>query len=310
MDIFENFVHDDHRHFMDHLDGEMLGLEAGHMHLDHLNMYSPLWDPDTGMEQRLPRATNGKTFVGDFETTETGGTASMDDHGNTLHGVTAKYVGFSRLLFARRLILTVYSDAAGFGLGQSPLRTERSLGDLQLATELMDRALCMNIPADFYSAMGGITSQAPFMPSVHSNYPPSLGHCSSPPETSYGYNEDEDGSEDAGSFCYRPLDFPPAPTPSLPLHLTNQWLGASIIDKQTPEADGLTPLEMPDGSMRLTANWLPVDPEGGFTISDDGPRTSSYGRMLSDTNTAGAELLPQAGGAFFTMDSDLPAFGG
>ncbi|RDW70687.1 uncharacterized protein DSM5745_08198 [Aspergillus mulundensis] len=28
----------------------------------------------------------------------------------------------------------------------------------------------------------------------------------------------------------------------------------------------LTPLEMPDGSTRFTANWLPVDPQGGFTI--------------------------------------------
>ncbi|KAL4907371.1 hypothetical protein BDW74DRAFT_123700 [Aspergillus multicolor] len=28
----------------------------------------------------------------------------------------------------------------------------------------------------------------------------------------------------------------------------------------------LTPLEMPDGTTRFTANWLPVDPQGGFTI--------------------------------------------
>lgn len=32
------------------------------------------------------------------------------------------------------------------------------------------------------------------------------------------------------------------------------------------EAEELTPLEMPDGSTRFTANWLPVDPTGGFTI--------------------------------------------
>ncbi|PYH96437.1 hypothetical protein BO71DRAFT_176245 [Aspergillus ellipticus CBS 707.79] len=32
------------------------------------------------------------------------------------------------------------------------------------------------------------------------------------------------------------------------------------------EESGLTPLEMPDGSTRFTTNWLPVDPEGGFTI--------------------------------------------
>ncbi|KAL5359244.1 hypothetical protein BJX96DRAFT_148049 [Aspergillus floccosus] len=34
----------------------------------------------------------------------------------------------------------------------------------------------------------------------------------------------------------------------------------------TAENNGLTPLEMPDGSTRFTSNWLPVDPEGGFTI--------------------------------------------
>ncbi|KAJ6179758.1 hypothetical protein N7519_010219 [Penicillium mononematosum] len=28
----------------------------------------------------------------------------------------------------------------------------------------------------------------------------------------------------------------------------------------------LTPLEMPDGSTRLTSNWLPVDPDAGFAI--------------------------------------------
>lgn len=36
-----------------------------------------------------------------------------------------------------------------------------------------------------------------------------------------------------------------------------------------------TMLEMPDGSSRKTSNWLPVDPEAGFTIGSssypDGP---------------------------------------
>jgi hypothetical protein len=39
------------------------------------------------------------------------------------------------------------------------------------------------------------------------------------------------------------------------------------------EEDALTPLEMPDGSTRFTANWLPVDPTGGFTI--DSPSVSA-----------------------------------
>ncbi|KAJ5754103.1 uncharacterized protein N7511_008256 [Penicillium nucicola] len=36
------------------------------------------------------------------------------------------------------------------------------------------------------------------------------------------------------------------------------------------EEDALTPLEMPDGSTRFTSNWLPVDPDAGFTIGSPG----------------------------------------
>lgn len=37
---------------------------------------------------------------------------------------------------------------------------------------------------------------------------------------------------------------------------------------QTPtgDDDSLTPLEMPDGSLRMSSNWLPVDTTAGFTI--------------------------------------------
>lgn len=38
----------------------------------------------------------------------------------------------------------------------------------------------------------------------------------------------------------------------------------------TEEEDSLTPLEMPDGSTRWTANWLPVDPGAGFMIDSNG----------------------------------------
>ncbi|KAE8356678.1 hypothetical protein BDV28DRAFT_145003 [Aspergillus coremiiformis] len=38
---------------------------------------------------------------------------------------------------------------------------------------------------------------------------------------------------------------------------------------ENQEMLALTPLEMPDGSTRLTSNWLPVDPEGGFTIGTE-----------------------------------------
>ncbi|OGE47981.1 hypothetical protein PENARI_c034G06029 [Penicillium arizonense] len=36
------------------------------------------------------------------------------------------------------------------------------------------------------------------------------------------------------------------------------------------EEEALTPLEMPDGSTRFTSNWLPVDPDAGFTIGSAG----------------------------------------
>ncbi|KAJ6101545.1 hypothetical protein N7499_001175 [Penicillium canescens] len=36
------------------------------------------------------------------------------------------------------------------------------------------------------------------------------------------------------------------------------------------EEEALTPLEMPDGSTRFTSNWLPVDPDAGFTIGLSG----------------------------------------
>ncbi|OQD83812.1 hypothetical protein PENANT_c015G04410 [Penicillium antarcticum] len=36
------------------------------------------------------------------------------------------------------------------------------------------------------------------------------------------------------------------------------------------EEEALTPLEMPDGSTRFTSNWLPVDPDAGFTIGSPG----------------------------------------
>jgi hypothetical protein len=36
--------------------------------------------------------------------------------------------------------------------------------------------------------------------------------------------------------------------------------------EQEEQDEHLTPLEMPDGSTRLTGNWLPVDPVAGFTF--------------------------------------------
>lgn len=199
------------------------------------------------------------------------------------------------------MILTICSDAAGFGLEQGSLSADHSLGQAHSATQPMDRALHINTPADSCSSIGDINSQMSFILSARADSPPSLDCSSSPAESSYGYNEDEDGPDGAESFYYRPLalEFPSTPAPSLPLHLTDPWgQRASTTDKQTAQVNTLSPLEMPDGSMRLTANWLPVDPAGGFTISGSGQRGSAHGRMLSDGNIVDTGMLPYAQGCF------------
>ncbi|KAF7597394.1 hypothetical protein BBP40_006337 [Aspergillus hancockii] len=59
------------------------------------------------------------------------------------------------------------------------------------------------------------------------------------------------------------------------------------LDEENDEDDLFTPLEMPDGSTRFTSNWLPVDPEGGFTIG----MPSDYADYSGD----GAGFDPMAG---------------
>lgn len=67
---------------------------------------------------------------------------------------------------------------------------------------------------------------------------------------------------------HRPHHHPTQPS----LHRINHRASAAADDE-----DALTPLEMPDGSTRFTANWLPVDPTGGFTI--DSPESASASAM-------------------------------
>ncbi|PWY87539.1 hypothetical protein BO70DRAFT_287762 [Aspergillus heteromorphus CBS 117.55] len=56
-------------------------------------------------------------------------------------------------------------------------------------------------------------------------------------------------------------------------------------DDDDEEENGLTPLEMPDGSTRFTTNWLPVDPEGGFTIrAPPSPRPRRVVRVRHNHN--------------------------
>lgn len=67
---------------------------------------------------------------------------------------------------------------------------------------------------------------------------------------------------------HRPHHHPTQPSP----RRINHRASAAANDE-----DALTPLEMPDGSTRFTANWLPVDPTGGFTI--DSPESASASAM-------------------------------
>ncbi|KAA8643706.1 hypothetical protein EYZ11_006334 [Aspergillus tanneri] len=114
------------------------------------------------------------------------------------------------------------------GLYQLP-KDPLSLDELLHSTSQVatERALYMNVMPQH--------QPTPFSPS-------SLLDSSSSPDTSY--------SSYVWEQCAPGLNLPDA----LPPTITND------------SDDSLTPLEMPDGSTRFTANWLPVDPEGGFTI--------------------------------------------
>jgi hypothetical protein len=63
---------------------------------------------------------------------------------------------------------------------------------------------------------------------------------------------------------YTHLDFVPSLDTRLqsPVQIASPNGNSALAEVE----DYFTPLEMPDGSSRLTSNWLPVDPEAGFTI--------------------------------------------
>lgn len=160
----------------------------------------------------------------------------------------------------------------------------------QLAAE---RALYMTVPAITSS------SSSPFdsLPSPNSfitNFPmphsPFDDPCSSP-RTSYTSYADtnEDHPLDVGYLDFYSLPNTAAPAPAACEKLNfpdpaeyGMQCGFSpdqAVHVAAPvpvpgpnsesESDCLTPLEMPDGTMRFTANWLPVDPGGGFTIGTE-----------------------------------------
>lgn len=82
---------------------------------------------------------------------------------------------------------------------------------------------------------------------------------------------------------------------------------ASGIREQTslgffPDAlhddDCVMPLEMPDGSLRMSSNWLPVDTTAGFTI---GSQATSAGFEYNDHMHVG--VLGDMRAAFISTDS-------
>ena len=56
------------------------------------------------------------------------------------------------------------------------------------------------------------------------------------------------------------------PSLNTQLQIPTQIASPHGVSAMTEVEDCFIPLEMPDGSTRLTSNWLPVDPEAGFTI--------------------------------------------
>ncbi|KAL4748832.1 hypothetical protein BDW72DRAFT_179362 [Aspergillus terricola var. indicus] len=127
-----------------------------------------------------------------------------------------------------------------------------SLDDLlrtasQVATE---RALYMNIPSTSASTAGA----NPLSPTAEPG-------ISSPGASSSHHSIASDTDEH---------DLPAFDVPQvyqLPEVGANSSANApGTLALRNVKETSLTPLEMPDGTTRFTANWLPVDPEGGFTI--------------------------------------------
>ncbi|BCS18863.1 uncharacterized protein APUU_11691A [Aspergillus puulaauensis] len=160
-----------------------------------------------------------------------------------------------------------------------------SLDDLlrtasQLATE---RALYMNIPSSANphspAAAGVYPNSSPVAEAAISSPSASPSHHSNASDTDehdvpaiefpqvYQLPDSNAGTSSAPSGYFAPMELPRQPA-------SYDHVAAAATTTVTPQSkapsspstSSLTPLEMPDGSTRFTANWLPVDPQGGFTI--------------------------------------------
>lgn len=129
----------------------------------------------------------------------------------------------------------------------------------QLATE---RALYMNIP--------------PASANPHS--PAELG-ISSPGASPSHHSSASEDEHDPPFEVPQVYQLPDSSSTNAHIHEPTATGSAGAKTKED-----LTPLEMPDGTTRFTANWLPVDPQGGFTIrppaghhqGDMGPEPMDY----------------------------------
>ncbi|KAJ5229209.1 hypothetical protein N7489_009917 [Penicillium chrysogenum] len=154
------------------------------------------------------------------------------------------------------------TDIRSFSLHQSPQSTPfqtpenppmNSRPDFELATQ---RALFMT------PSPKALAFPYPGSPSSDPNTSPEPSHASS------SVWEGEPDREDAQymQFDFGPSDFGASALdtqyqPGQTHSLSSPHRRHSGIDEEC-----LTPLEMPDGSTRMTSNWLPVDPDAGFAI--------------------------------------------
>ncbi|KAL5332406.1 hypothetical protein BJX70DRAFT_384219 [Aspergillus crustosus] len=160
---------------------------------------------------------------------------------------------------------------------QADSSTPYSLDDLlrtasQLATE---RALYMNIPP--------LNTQTP----AYRHPSPTAEPGMSSPAASPGHqsNASDSDEHEVPAFEFAQVYQLPDASDNVnnsttgylpPIHFQSRDHVAAVVPHsadmkaqhraQSGRKSNLTPLEMPDGSTRFTANWLPVDPQGGFTI--------------------------------------------
>ncbi|CAK38948.1 hypothetical protein CBS63078_7261 [Aspergillus niger] len=205
-----------------------------------------------------------------------------------------------------------------------PTAADFSLDDLlrsasQLATE---RALYMNIPTSTPSPRASHDSPSSRLHFVQS---PLLDDpCSSPGMSQQSYSGSE-GDWDRDFNQGEPVQFYGLPDIGFPdsvsLHhalddglvqppfgdplptISNAEASSKSLSREISftmdlDENGLTPLEMPDGSTRFTANWLPVDPEGGFTI-----RAPPTARKPEPNNDSNHQMAQDTGDYLFARNA-------